>query len=141
MKRFALAILVVTAVAVAVFLTLHRPGAQASPGATITVNSTADIDTRDGVITLRGAILLATGELSASSLTEGECDGTGATAGESKVAHDASAQTRSRERLRSSTPIGAGTGFRWEIASAAGLSTGELCPPSKDPWRQAGRPG
>jgi hypothetical protein len=46
---------------------------QASPGATITVNSTADTNARDEQMTLREAMLLATGGLAVSTLDEGEC--------------------------------------------------------------------
>jgi parallel beta-helix repeat protein len=74
MKRFALAILLLAAVTAAAFLALNRPGAQASPDATITVNSTGDTNARDGAITLREAMLLATG-----GLTVGALDGSEAT--------------------------------------------------------------
>ena len=40
MKRLAFVILLLTALAVGVLLASHRPGAQASPDVTITVNST-----------------------------------------------------------------------------------------------------
>ena len=73
MKRVVLAICLLTAIAVGAFLASHRPGAQASPDVTITVNSTADTNTRDGWLTLREAMLLATGELSVGNLHEGEC--------------------------------------------------------------------
>jgi hypothetical protein len=73
MKRFALAILVVAAVGAGVFLAFNRPGAEASPDATITVNSVADNDLRDGVLTLREALLLATGDLGVGALDSGEC--------------------------------------------------------------------
>ena len=74
MKRFALAILVVTAVAATVFLALNRPGAEASPDATITVNTTLDnIYIGDGVLTLREAMMLATGDLAVGTLGLGEC--------------------------------------------------------------------
>ena len=55
MKRFAFAILLVTAVAAGVFLALNRPGAEASPDVTITVNSTLDTLplAGDGALTLR----------------------------------------------------------------------------------------
>jgi CSLREA domain-containing protein len=52
---------------------LLSPGAQANPDVTITVNSTADTDARDGVLTLREAISLATGVLAVSALDGGEC--------------------------------------------------------------------
>jgi parallel beta-helix repeat protein len=76
MKRLVLALLVLSALAVGAFLALPRPGVQAiMPVATptITVNSTADSNTRDSVMTLREAILLATGGLSVDALTEAEC--------------------------------------------------------------------
>jgi len=41
-------------------------------GATLVVNSTADVDVRDDELTLREAMLLATGELPVDALTEGE---------------------------------------------------------------------
>jgi hypothetical protein len=53
---------------------LARPGAEASPDAIITVDSTADNEDRDGVITLREAILLATGDLDKGALDSGEAD-------------------------------------------------------------------
>jgi len=49
---------------------------EASPGATITVNSTADTNARDGALTLREAMLLATGGLAVGDLDGedgGEC--------------------------------------------------------------------
>jgi titin len=46
---------------------------EASPGATITVNSTADTDSRDGVLTVREAMLMTTGVLPVSDLDSGEC--------------------------------------------------------------------
>jgi len=73
MKRLAFVFLLLTAVAVGIFLASHRPGAQASPDVTIIVNSTADTNVRDGPITLREAMLLATGALPLSALTEKEC--------------------------------------------------------------------
>ncbi|MGQ9573070.1 MAG: hypothetical protein ACUVX1_12555 [Chloroflexota bacterium] len=73
MKRIALAILLVTAVAASAFAVLNRPGADASPDTVITVNSTADVDSRDAELTLREAMLLATGVLDVSTLTEDEC--------------------------------------------------------------------
>ena len=72
MRRLALSLLLLTAVASCVIL-LARPGAEASPDATITVNSTADTDSRDGVLTLREAMLLATGSLAVGTLDSGEC--------------------------------------------------------------------
>ncbi|MGD0205284.1 MAG: LamG-like jellyroll fold domain-containing protein [Dehalococcoidia bacterium] len=44
-----------------------------SPGATITVNSTGDTSSRDGVLTLREAMLLANGGLAVGDLDSGEC--------------------------------------------------------------------
>jgi len=73
MKRLAFVFLLLTAVAVGIFLASHRPGAQASPDVTITVNSTADTNLRDSVMTLREAMLLATGELAVTSLSHEEC--------------------------------------------------------------------
>jgi len=73
MKPFALAILLAAAVTASVFLALNRPGAQASPDATITVNSTGDTDARDDYITLREAMLLATGGLAVGTLNSSEC--------------------------------------------------------------------
>jgi hypothetical protein len=43
------------------------PGAEASPDAT--VNDTGDTDSRNGVITLREAMMLATGDLSLIQMT------------------------------------------------------------------------
>jgi parallel beta-helix repeat protein len=73
MKRVVLAICLLTALAVGAFLASHRPGAQASPDVTITVDSTADTNTRDDWMTLREAMLMATGGLSIGALTQGEC--------------------------------------------------------------------
>jgi hypothetical protein len=44
---------------------------------TIVVDSMADTDSRDGVVTLREAILLATGELAVTDLDSGEADNVG----------------------------------------------------------------
>jgi hypothetical protein len=74
MKRLAFAILVVTMVAAAVFLALNRPGAEASPDVTITVDSTDDTNTRDTELTLREAIMLATGDLTLDDLWFSECE-------------------------------------------------------------------
>jgi parallel beta-helix repeat protein len=74
MKRLTFAILLLAALAVAVFLALNRPGAQASPDVTITVDSTADTNTRNNRLTLREAMMLATGRLYVNELTEEECD-------------------------------------------------------------------
>jgi hypothetical protein len=73
MKQFAFVILLLTALAVGIFPASDRPGAQASPDVTISVNSTADSNSRDSVLTLREAMLLATGGLSITSLTPWEC--------------------------------------------------------------------
>jgi hypothetical protein len=68
MKRLVLAILLVTGVAAAsVFLVLTRPGAEASPGATIVVENNGDANSRDGVISLREAMLLAIAHLDRDS--------------------------------------------------------------------------
>jgi hypothetical protein len=58
MKWFLLVLLFLAGVLGCIAL-LARPGAEASPDATITVDSAADNEDRDGVITLREAILLA----------------------------------------------------------------------------------
>jgi parallel beta-helix repeat protein len=63
----------VAVVAASVFLALNRPGAQASPDATITVNDTGDTNARDGKLTLREAMLLATGGLAVGALSQDEC--------------------------------------------------------------------
>jgi hypothetical protein len=74
MKRVVLVICLLTAIAVGAFLASHRPGAQASPDVTITVNRVDDTDYRDAYLTLREALKLATGDLSVEYLHEGECD-------------------------------------------------------------------
>jgi parallel beta-helix repeat protein len=74
MKRFALAILIVAVAAALVLLVLNRPGATASPDVTITVNSTGDTNTRDNFLTLREAIMLATGDLTLADLLFSECE-------------------------------------------------------------------
>ena len=51
-------------------------GGEGAPS-TITVDSTADTDSRDGVLTLREAILLASGELAVADLDSGEADNVG----------------------------------------------------------------
>ena len=73
MKHLVLLLLVVAAVAASIVV-LIRPGAQASPDVTITVNSTADTNSRDSVMTLREAMLMATGDLAVTSLSHGECN-------------------------------------------------------------------
>ena len=74
MKRLALAILLAAVVAASMFLALRWPRAEASPDPTITVNSTADTNARNPVMTLREALMLATGDLTLADLTHGECD-------------------------------------------------------------------
>jgi hypothetical protein len=74
MKRFALAMILLTAAGVAVFLALNRPGAEASPDPTITVDTTFDNDHRDDMMTLPEAIKLATGDLTLADLTFSECE-------------------------------------------------------------------
>jgi parallel beta-helix repeat protein len=73
MKWFVVVLLLLAGVVGSIGL-LTRPGAEASPDATITVNSNADTDQRDGVVTLREAILLATHGLPVADLDPGECD-------------------------------------------------------------------
>jgi hypothetical protein len=73
MKRLALAMFLVTAVAAAVLLALNRPGAEASPDATITVNSTHWGVGADTYLTLPEAMKLATGDLGVGALTAAEC--------------------------------------------------------------------
>ena len=51
-------------------------GGEEAPS-TIAVDSTADTDSRDGVLTLREAILLASGELAVADLDSGEADNVG----------------------------------------------------------------
>ena len=48
------------------------PGAGGKEGATLSVNSTLDADARDGVLTLREALLLATGGLAVDALDQAE---------------------------------------------------------------------
>jgi len=83
MKRLALALLLVTAVGAGVLLALNRPGADASPGPVITVDSTGDTNSRDTVLTLREAMLLATGGLLVGALDRWEADNVSGTPGES----------------------------------------------------------
>jgi hypothetical protein len=64
---------VLSALAAGAFLALGRDGAQASPDPTITVNGYDDFNSRDGQMTLREAILLATGDLSVTALSQAEC--------------------------------------------------------------------
>ncbi len=49
------------------------PSSAAASPATLRVSSTADTNVRDANLTLREAMLLATGKLLLSSLTKGEC--------------------------------------------------------------------
>jgi hypothetical protein len=72
MKRLALILLLLAALAGGAVL-LARPGAQASPDVTITVNSIDDTEDPDAFLTLREAMKLATGELSVGDLTGAEC--------------------------------------------------------------------
>jgi hypothetical protein len=75
MRRLAFAIALVTALAAAVLLALNWPRAEASPDVTITVNNTGDTVTKDdGVLTIREAMMLATGDLSLGDLSYGECN-------------------------------------------------------------------
>jgi parallel beta-helix repeat protein len=74
MKRLAFVILLLTALALGIFLASHRPGTQASPDATITVDSTADSNLRDDWMTLREAMMLATSRLQITALTQEECN-------------------------------------------------------------------
>ena len=60
---------------------LARLAAEASPDPAITVDSNADTEGRDGVITLREAILLATGDLALGSLDSSEKDNVTGTPG------------------------------------------------------------
>ncbi len=79
MKRFGLVVLLLSAVAVGVFLALHRPGAEASPGATLTVDITADVQdaspgdgvcaTAEGHCSLRAAIQETNALAGADSIT------------------------------------------------------------------------
>src|SRR4030042_1668718 len=73
-SRALLLLVVLGALAGGALLALGRPDAQAIPGFNpiITVDSTADTNTRDSVMTLREANLVVTGWLF-SDLTEGEC--------------------------------------------------------------------
>jgi titin len=81
MKRLALAISALAALAVVVFPAFDWPDAQASPDATITVDSTGDSNVADGVITLREAMLLAIGGLALGDLDPGEADNVSGTPG------------------------------------------------------------
>jgi hypothetical protein len=74
MRYLRFVLLGLVAVGVVLFLLLGRPGAGASPGATITIDSTGDTNSRDGVLTLREAMLLATAGLTVGELDPGEAD-------------------------------------------------------------------
>ena len=67
MKWFVVVLLLLAGVLGCIAL-LARPGAEASPDATITVDSAADNEGRDGMMTLREAIMLATGDLAVDAL-------------------------------------------------------------------------
>jgi parallel beta-helix repeat protein len=74
MKQVAFAILLVVAVVAGVLLALNRPGAEATPDITITVDSSGDTVIKDDdVLTLREAMLLATGGRLLSELSKDEC--------------------------------------------------------------------
>ncbi len=60
-------------------------GAGKEKGATIIVNSTADADVRDGELTLREAVLLASGELTEDALKDDERDQVDGTAGSDRA--------------------------------------------------------
>jgi hypothetical protein len=74
MRRTALAVVVFAALAGGAFLALNRPGAEASPDVTITVNTTLDNDHRDDLMTLPEAMKLATGDLTLADLWFSECE-------------------------------------------------------------------
>ena len=59
---------------IAMVTLLVMPGTAGAAAATLTVNGGGDTNARDGVLTLREAILLATGTLTAGTLDSGECD-------------------------------------------------------------------
>jgi hypothetical protein len=76
MLRAILLLTVLAALAVGALLALGRHGAQANPGPTITVNGYDDFNSRDGQMTLREAMLLASDgdlNLSVSVLSQAEC--------------------------------------------------------------------
>jgi len=73
MKWFVVVLLLLAGVLGCIAL-LARPGAEASPDATITVDSVDDNEGRDGMMTLREAIMLATGDLAWGDLDSGEQD-------------------------------------------------------------------
>jgi len=80
MKWFVVVLLVLAGIGSSIAL-LARPGVEASPDATITVDSAADNEDRDGVITLREAIMLATGDLAWDDLNPSEQDNVSGTPG------------------------------------------------------------
>jgi hypothetical protein len=73
MKGIALAVIVLAALAAGAFLAVGRDGAHANPDPVITVNGYDDFDSRDGQMTLREAMLLATGDLAVTALSQAEC--------------------------------------------------------------------
>jgi len=72
MKRLVLMLLLVAALATSIVF-LVRPGAQAGPDPTITVNHPLDFNAPDNLMSLREAMMLATGKLILSQLTQFEC--------------------------------------------------------------------
>src|SRR3990170_8279144 len=66
-------LIAIVAVAAAVLLLASPPQPAFAAAATITVTSAGDTNARDGVITGREAILLATGVLTVGTLDSGEC--------------------------------------------------------------------
>jgi parallel beta-helix repeat protein len=80
MKWFVVVLLLLASILGSIGL-LARLAAEASPDPAITVDSNADTDQRDGVITLREAILLATGDLALGSLDSSEKDNVTGTPG------------------------------------------------------------
>jgi hypothetical protein len=73
MNRLVVPLLLVAALAASIAF-LVRPVSQASPDVTITVNSATDTNVRDSVMTLREAMLMATGNLAVMDLKQGECN-------------------------------------------------------------------
>ena len=71
--RALLLLAVLSALAVGAFLALGRDGAHANPDPTITVNGYDDFPARDSQMTLREAVMLATGLLSVTALSQAEC--------------------------------------------------------------------
>ena len=72
-SRALLLLTILAALTLGAFLALGRDGAQANPDPTITVNGYDDFNSRDGQMTLREAVMLATGDLSLTSLSQAEC--------------------------------------------------------------------